>query len=111
MSGSATLAQFSLVQSSPMDKTGAKTLPLVIVNPASRGGAGARDWAQAASTLSAHFGPFERRFTEAPGHATELAREEVESGRRALRRMILMLVQWKKSYPNDGKNGHLNRSF
>ena len=67
-----------------MDKTGEKTLPLVIVNPASRGGAGARDWAQAASTLTAHFGPFERRFTEAPGHAAELAREEVEGGRRFL---------------------------
>ena len=59
-------------------------LPLVIVNPASRGGTGARDWAQAASTLTAHFGPFERRFTEAPGHAAELAREEVEGGRRFL---------------------------
>ncbi len=67
-----------------MGKTGEQNLPLVIVNPASRGGAGARDWAQAASTLSAHFGPFERRFTEAPGHAAELAREEVEGGRRFL---------------------------
>ena len=67
-----------------MDTTAEKTLPLVIVNPASRGGAGARDWAQAASTLTAHFGPFERRFTEAPGHAAELAREEVEGGRRFL---------------------------
>ena len=67
-----------------MGKTGEKTLPLVIVNPASRRGAGARDWAQAASTLTAHFGPFERRFTEAPGHAAELAREEVEGGRRFL---------------------------
>ena len=67
-----------------MDQTVGKALPLVIVNPASGGGAGARDWAQAASALTAHFGPFERRFTEAPGHATEIAREEAESGRRFL---------------------------
>jgi len=64
-----------------MAKTVEQSLPLVIVNPASGGGAGARDWAQAASALTAHFGPFERRFTEAPGHAAEIAREEAESGR------------------------------
>ncbi len=67
-----------------MDEPLEKALPLVIVNPASGGGAGARDWAQAASALTAHFGPFDRRFTEAPGHAAEIAREEAESGRRLL---------------------------
>ncbi len=59
-------------------------LPLIIVNPASRGGAGARDWPSAAATIRAHFGPFERRFTEASGHASVLAREEAERGRRLL---------------------------
>ncbi len=57
-------------------------LSLIIVNPASRGGAGARDWPSAAATIRVHFGPFERRFTEASGHATTLAREEAERGRR-----------------------------
>lgn len=59
-------------------------LPLVIVNPASRGGAGARDWPLAASTLKAHLGAFERRFTERPGHATAIAEEEARGGRRFL---------------------------
>jgi len=59
-------------------------LPLVIVNPASRGGAGARDWPRAAAALRSHFGPFARRFTEGPGHASELAREEAGKGRRLL---------------------------
>lgn len=61
-----------------------KLPPLVIVNPASRGGAGARDWARAATALATHFGAFDKRFTDAPGHATELAREAASSGRRLL---------------------------
>lgn len=56
--------------------------PLVIVNPASRGGAGARDWARAAATLASNLGGFERRFTEGPGHAVEIACEEARAGRR-----------------------------
>lgn len=35
----------------------------------------------AASTLKAQFGAFERRFTEAPGHAAEIAEEEARAGR------------------------------
>ena len=61
-----------------------ETLPLVIVNPASRGGAGARDWPKAAAALAAHLGAFEPRFTEGPGHASHIAREEAEAGRRLL---------------------------
>jgi YegS/Rv2252/BmrU family lipid kinase len=38
----------------------------------------------AASTLKAQFGAFERRFTEAPGHAALIAQEEARSGRRLL---------------------------
>ncbi len=53
----------------------------MIVNPASRGGRGARDWAAAASALRSHFGPFEWRFTGGPGDAARIAREEAERGR------------------------------
>jgi len=63
---------------------GVAELPLVIVNPASRAGAGARDWPRAASALGEHFGPFERRFTEGPGHATEIAQLAAELGRHLL---------------------------
>ena len=55
--------------------------PLVIVNPASRGGRGASDWPAAASALRSHFGAFECRFTERPGDAARIAREEAERGR------------------------------
>jgi YegS/Rv2252/BmrU family lipid kinase len=58
--------------------------PLVIVNAASRGGDGARDWPSAASALRTHFGPFECRYTEHPGHATRIASEEAGLGRRLL---------------------------
>ena len=55
--------------------------PLVIVNPASRGGRGASGWPAAASALRSHFGPFECRFTAGPGDAARIAREEAERGR------------------------------
>ncbi len=55
--------------------------PLVIVNPASQGGRGARDWPAAASALRSHFGPFECRFTSGPGDAARIAREEADRGR------------------------------
>lgn len=57
---------------------------VVIVNPVSRGGRGARDWPAAASALRSHFGAFECRFTEGPGDAARIAREEAERGRRLL---------------------------
>jgi len=50
------------------------------VNPASRGGRGARDWPAAASALRSEFGPFECRFTAGPGDAARIAREEAERG-------------------------------
>ena len=61
-----------------------RRLPLVIVNPASLGGAGGRDWPSAASTLATHFGAFECRFTESTGHAVEIARNEAKAGRQLL---------------------------
>ena len=58
-----------------------ETRPIVIVNPASRAGAGARDWPHAAVALRSHFGPFECCFTERAGHAEQLAREAASLGR------------------------------
>lgn len=55
--------------------------PLAIVNPASRGGRGAKDWPAAASALRSQFGAFECRFTSGPGDAARIAREEAERGR------------------------------
>ena len=61
-----------------------RSLPLVIVNPMSRGGAGSKDWPFAATALHSHFGPFERHFTTGPGEASLVAQSEAESGRRLL---------------------------
>jgi diacylglycerol kinase (ATP) len=51
------------------------TLPLVIVNPASADGATRENWPKFASDLRTHFGAFSVVFTEAKGHARELAAE------------------------------------
>ncbi|HEX5706548.1 MAG TPA: diacylglycerol kinase family protein, partial [Pyrinomonadaceae bacterium] len=56
-------------------------LPLVIVNPASAGGATGRAWPRMASDLARHFGPFERALTSGRGEASEIARRESEGGR------------------------------
>ncbi|MDT7541807.1 MAG: hypothetical protein QOE33_1711 [Acidobacteriota bacterium] len=58
------------------------TLPLVIVNPASAGGATGEGWARAASDLRAHFGAFACAFTKASGDAREIAKREAHDGRR-----------------------------
>lgn len=55
-------------------------LPLVIINPASAGGATAEAWPGTASDLSSHFGPFTPVFTERPGQATEIAAEAARKG-------------------------------
>jgi YegS/Rv2252/BmrU family lipid kinase len=56
-------------------------LPLVIVNPKSAGGSTERKWAEVASDLRTHFGPFSVAFTRAAGDGIRLARRGVESGR------------------------------
>ena len=58
------------------------TLPLVIVNPASAGGATGRAWPSLASELRRHFGAFAVAFTERGGEATEIAEREARGGRR-----------------------------
>jgi len=56
----------------------------VIVNPAAQKGGAARRWSATQSELAARFGPFEPRFTTAPGHATALARAALAEGVRRI---------------------------
>src|SRR3989440_1915160 len=56
------------------------TLSLVIVNPASADGATRENWPKIASDLRTHFGAFTVSFTEAVGHARELAAEAAKQG-------------------------------
>jgi len=56
------------------------TIPLVIVNPESAGGATRDAWAGIASDLGSHFGPFSCAFTEKPGDGTELAADAARKG-------------------------------
>jgi YegS/Rv2252/BmrU family lipid kinase len=56
------------------------TLPLVIVNPASADGATRENWPKIASDLRTHFGAFTVSFTEAVGHACEVAAEAAKQG-------------------------------
>jgi diacylglycerol kinase (ATP) len=56
------------------------TLPLVIINPASAGGATRDAWASIASDLSSHFGAFSCLFTSRAGEAIELAAKAARKG-------------------------------
>ncbi|HEX8181507.1 MAG TPA: diacylglycerol kinase family protein [Pyrinomonadaceae bacterium] len=58
------------------------TLPLVVINPTSAGGATGKAWPQLASDLRAHFGPFACAFTGEPGDAQRIAAREAQAGRR-----------------------------
>ena len=58
------------------------TLPLIIVNPASAGGATGDAWPGVASDVRRHFGPFEVAFTRAGGEAADIAERESRAGRR-----------------------------
>jgi YegS/Rv2252/BmrU family lipid kinase len=57
----------------------------VIVNPAARKGGAGRRWPAIQAELARRLAPFEPRFTEAPGHATALARAALAEG---LRRVV-----------------------
>lgn len=59
-------------------------LPIVIVNPASAGGATGDAWPGLASDLRTHFGPFNCAFTEQPGDGRRLAASEAGKGRRLI---------------------------
>ena len=56
------------------------SLPLVIVNPESAGGATRKGWPEIASHLGTHFGAFKVAFTEKPGQGTSLATEAARKG-------------------------------
>src|SRR5438046_8435684 len=56
------------------------SLPLVIVNPASADGATRENWPKIASDMRTHFGAFTVSFTEAVGHAREVAAEAAKQG-------------------------------
>jgi diacylglycerol kinase (ATP) len=58
------------------------SLPLVIVNPRSAGGATKGKWAEIASDLRTHFGPFNVAFTKRRGDGVELAKRGIENGRK-----------------------------
>jgi diacylglycerol kinase (ATP) len=57
------------------------SLPLVIVNPTSAGGATGKAWPQIASDLRTHFGAFACAFTEAQGDGRRIAAHEAGAGR------------------------------
>ena len=54
--------------------------PCVILNPKAGSGRAKRRWTALYPELEAALGPIDARFTEAPGHATELTREALEAG-------------------------------
>ncbi len=58
------------------------SLPLVIVNPKSAGGATSERWAQTASDLRAHFGAFQMAFTKKQGDGIILAKRGADAGRK-----------------------------
>jgi diacylglycerol kinase (ATP) len=57
-------------------------LPLVIVNPKSAGGSTESRWANIASDLATHFGPYNVEFTRAAGDGIRLAEEAANQGRK-----------------------------
>jgi YegS/Rv2252/BmrU family lipid kinase len=60
------------------------SLPLVIVNPKSAGGATRENWASIASDFRAHFGPFQVAFTKSQGDGIELAKRGALAGRKMI---------------------------
>lgn len=56
------------------------SLPVVIINPQSAGGATRDAWPTIASELNRHFGPFKPEFTRAPGEAIQVAAEAARRG-------------------------------
>ena len=58
------------------------SLPLVIVNPKSAGGATKSRWAETAADFRAHFGAFQVAFTKAAGDGAALARRGAAQGRK-----------------------------
>jgi YegS/Rv2252/BmrU family lipid kinase len=53
---------------------------VLVVNPRSAGGKTERRWPQLRQVILEAYGPFEERFTKAPGDGTELARQALRDG-------------------------------
>src|SRR5438067_1508142 len=53
---------------------------VVVVNPRSAGGKTERRWPQLRQIIHEAYGPFEERFTQAPGDGITLARDALKSG-------------------------------
>jgi hypothetical protein len=53
---------------------------VVVVNPRSAGGKTERRWPQLRNIIHEAYGPFEERFTQAPGDGTKLARDALKAG-------------------------------
>src|SRR5882672_4290222 len=60
------------------------SLPLVIINPESAGGATREAWPGIASELATHFGAFTPKFTKHAGEGTELASDAARKGTRLI---------------------------
>lgn len=56
------------------------SLPIVIINPESGGGATREAWPKIASELASRFGPFTPKFTTQPGEGIELAASAARKG-------------------------------
>lgn len=56
------------------------SLPVVIINPQSAGGATRDAWPKIASDLGQHFGAFKPEFTSAPGEGAQLAADAARRG-------------------------------
>jgi YegS/Rv2252/BmrU family lipid kinase len=59
-------------------------LPLIIVNPQAAAGSTRERWAEIASDLRAHFGPFRVAFTKKPGDGIQIALEACKRGKRLI---------------------------
>ena len=65
-----------------LPENGNSSMPLVIVNPKSAGGATQNRWAERASDFRAHFGAFQVAFTKCAGDGVSLALRGAEQGRK-----------------------------
>ena len=65
-----------------LSENGNSSLPLVIVNPKSAGGATQNRWAERAADFRAHFGAFQVAFTKSAGDGVSLALRGAEQGRK-----------------------------
>lgn len=68
--------------SNEIKNTGDTSLPLVIVNPKSAGGATQGRWAETAADFRAHFGAFQVAFTKKHGDGVDLALRGAAQGRK-----------------------------